>query len=462
MKRFLGGLSGRVFLAAGACAGLSAALGALLLLSLMIDQCLKRVAVLSPRMDPYLLERCERDAEELSRGFGDELEVNYYDAETLRPATSSAPPPDPELVARLAAGELVPSRMYFFAPWGGATLRRSAPRGPCSLVQFRWRVSQPERNQTVGLIFGVLALSVAGAVGLASFLAVRPITLRLQRLRRATEKLGGSAGYASAADSEADDLGQLSIYLDQAHTRIAADASKAALRTQALEQHLANVAHDLRTPIASLQLALEQLAGEKRTQDNELIRSLVDDVVYMDALIDNLYLACRLQDGADPLRGDARVELCALVDQVSRRFAALGRTRAIEVNGARPDSPVWARCNPAMAEQVLANLVHNAVSHGDPGGHAAIVLEATDDRFTITILDDGPGVPPAELPRIGERTFRSDEARQRDPHGGGLGLAIAGEVCRRADFTLSIAREEPRGLRVTVTGPRIERGDLPH
>lgn len=159
-----------------------------------------------------------------------------------------------------------------------------------------------------------------------------------------------------------------------------------------------------------------------------------------------------MEDGADPLRGDLRVDLGAVVDRLARRFAAIGRARGIEVHGGRPDAPVWARCNPAMAEQAIGNLAHNAVAHGEPGGHVAILLEATGGTFTLVVVDDGPGVPPADLPRIGERTFRSDDARQRDPRGTGLGLAIAGEVCRRAGFALAFAREEPRGLRATISG----------
>jgi signal transduction histidine kinase len=108
-----------------------------------------------------------------------------------------------------------------------------------------------------------------------------------------------------------------------------------------------------------------------------------------------------------------------------------------------------------MAEQALANLVHNAVAHGDPGGHVAILLEetASKETFTLTVVDDGPGVPPADLPKIGDRTFRTDEARRRDPKGGGLGLAITQEVCSRAGWIMTLAAEEPRGLRATIEGP---------
>lgn len=279
----------------------------------------------------------------------------------------------------------------------------------------------------------------------------------------ADERRAADSGYASAGDPEVDDIGQLSLLLDQAHARIAADAKSAAERQKALEQHLANVAHELRTPLASLQLTIEQLSKSTErtlerlsdasiTPSSEHVRNAIDDGVYMGALIGNLYLASQLQDGADPLAGDPRVNLCALVEQVTRRFALLGRARAIEVHCSRPDAAIWARCNPAMAEHVLANLVHNAVAYGDEGGHVAVLLTSADDRFTLQVVDDGPGVPPQELQKIGARTFRGDAARRRDSQGSGLGLAITSEVCRRADFTLQFAIEEPRGLRVTVTG----------
>lgn len=454
MTRILRGLSGRVFLAAAICAGLSVALVAVVMTSLFIEQTIKRIGVLTPQLDRISLAQCERDPLAYIAQHGPELDLNVYDGDTLAPAVAGAPL-DPLLLARLQAGEVAPTRMYFLNPWGGASLRRAADHGPCALVQLRWRLSTTERRYALLTIFGLLTFSIALAVGLASFFAVRPIALRLEKLRRATEQVGQAAGYASAADPARDDLGQLSALLDQAHARIAADAARMEARHRALEQHLANIAHDLRTPLASLQIALEQLAADAHPADDHgLVRGAIGDVVYMGSLIDNLYLACRLQEGADPLHGDLRVDLCAVVDRVARRFAAVGRTRGIEVHGARPDAALWARCNPAMAEQALANLVHNAVAHGDPGGHVAILLEETAPAsFSLTVVDDGPGVPPADLPKIGERTFRSDEARRRDPKGGGLGLAISQEVCSRAGFALTLAAEEPRGLRATIHGP---------
>lgn len=470
MSRLLGGLSGRVFVVAAIGSALTSALVIAVILNLTVSISLDRIAYLTPQLDPFLRQRCERDPTFFHRNPGPDIALDFYDIETLKPAVAGAPAVDPVLLARLKAGETVPGRFHWFQlpgqKRGGVSLRRVADSGPCSLLQLQWQLSRKYRNTAWVALLVMPTLGIALAVVVTSFLAVRPLSQRLARLRQATQVVGLDSGYASAADPELDDVGQLSLLLDQAHARIAADAKSAQERQKSLEQHLANVAHDLRTPLASLQLTIERLSGSTQltierladsssTPNSDLVRNAIDDVVYMGALIGNLYLACRLQDGADPLNGDPRVELCALVEQVTRRFAKLGRARAIDVECTHPDGQVLARCNPAMAEQVLANLVHNSLTHGDEGGHVAILLEATDEHFTLTVVDDGPGVPPADLPRIGERTFRSDAARQRDPQGGGLGLAITTEVCRLADFSLRFAREEPRGLRVTVSGRRV-------
>jgi signal transduction histidine kinase len=83
----------------------------------------------------------------------------------------------------------------------------------------------------------------------------------------------------------------------------------------------------------------------------------------------------------------------------------------------------------------------------------AVLLEVVRDAaFCITVVDDGPGVPPGELGRLAERSFRTSQARRRDPGGSGLGLAITAEICRRSGWTLRFEAERPRGLRVTIEG----------
>src|SRR5262249_20364407 len=111
------------------------------------------------------------------------------------------------------------------------------------------------------------------------------------------------------------------------------------------------------------------------------------------------------------------------------------------------------RCDARLAQQALGNLVQNAIGYADAGGHVVVLLEkAREGRFALTVVDDGPGVPPAELPRLGDRSFRSKEARQRDPRGSGLGLAITNEICTHYGWTLRFSSVQPRGLHVSIEG----------
>lgn len=111
------------------------------------------------------------------------------------------------------------------------------------------------------------------------------------------------------------------------------------------------------------------------------------------------------------------------------------------------------RCDYVAAEQAITNLLENAIAYGHPGGHLAVNLETRgNSSLLLEVLDDGPGVVPTELARLGERAFRADTARRRDPKGSGLGLAIVTEICHRFEFRLAFQAVEPRGLRVRIEG----------
>jgi two-component system sensor histidine kinase BaeS len=162
-----------------------------------------------------------------------------------------------------------------------------------------------------------------------------------------------------------------------------------------------------------------------------------------------------MEGGWNPATAAAEADLREIVANVTGRAAILARARGIAFEAALPDGPVLVRCDRFAAEQAISNLVENAVAYGDVGGHVAVVLDATRQGFTLSVIDDGPGVSTLELPLLGTRTFRADSARQRDPRGSGLGVAISHEVCRRSGWSLRFAHEQPRGLRATIEGSAV-------
>jgi signal transduction histidine kinase len=120
------------------------------------------------------------------------------------------------------------------------------------------------------------------------------------------------------------------------------------------------------------------------------------------------------------------------------------------LNHAVPEQPIIADADLTLLEQAVSNLVDNAVQYNRDGGHVAVVLDRQDRGFALTVTDDGPGVPEAELGSLTSRRFRGTEARSRRPDGQGIGLSIVAEAADRLGFRLSFSRPESGGLMATI------------
>ena len=420
-------------------------------------------------------ERCEADPRRWSFSSSDGSKLYAYDASTLRSHNPDALPLDKFLYGQIQGGELYPGRLYFvpttpeaFRSFGGSILVRVADGGPCAFIQLSWPLRFAERFR-VGVVF--LLTLLVGCVGLISFMisrfALTPLLKRIseleamaRRVGREGETLSPSSPHAQAAPR--DELDLIASALEDAHVRILEDADTLRQRQDALERHISEITHDLRTPLTALGLALETLAlgsdepaGLARTKDEEEALSVaIQELSYMSSLIDNLRLGLDLRDGALPRR-EALVDLTEIAEKVARRQLLAARQRQISLNCAYPDLPIYVWADPLMAEQVVTNLVQNAIMYNDPGGNVALVLDETAEGWRLFVLDDGPGVLPEHLESLATRTFRSDAARSRNPSGDGLGLAIVHAVCQRYAWSLRFETEDARdgrGLRVEITG----------
>lgn len=383
--------------------------------------------------------------------------VYGYDSHGQRPSHPAAPPIDPELLARARAGETVASSLRWRPPFGGAVLVSTGRSGPCALLGLAWRTGAETSDRHLGLVLGLLVgLAFASGLG-AILLAIWPLRRRIAALDRAAHDIGDAQRFRPVDDPVDDALGRLAQRITASHHHIVAAAAALDAHATALEDHLADVAHDVRTPLSALQLRLEALMDEGQTDARAgRVLAALDDVLYLSSLVENLRLGSRL---SDPAARDAfDVDLGPIVRRVVDRFSALGGLRDVIVRGSWPDAPVVAHCDPAAAEQALTNLVQNAVVHGRPRGAVTVILDRIDAGFELAVVDDGPGVPPAALPRLAERRFRAGGARTRGAHGSGLGLAIVAAVCDRHGWTLGFDSLEPHGLRVVIRGPCADPG----
>lgn len=369
------------------------------------------------------LTRCERDPASWRLEGPGGAQLWAYDSTTLRSRNPAAPPLPPKLGMALAQSQSVLRQDGLGR--GGLVAVRLAARSPCGIVAAELR---PLIDRSGALWFFVLGGLVAASIGgtIAALASARP----LRELQAAQSALEATAQALARSRDE-------------------------------LQQQIADVAHDVRTPIASLQLAIEQAlsatqSGAQRDEVETCLQRAVTDVVYVGALIGNLRLASELRSGVDPTRGTT--DLCEVVEHAALRARFVARQKRCALEIAVPDQPIRVDGNPIAIAQAVSNVLDNSVTYTDAGGHVAVVLEAHGERgFQLTVVDDGPGVASADLPRLGARTFRSDEARKRDARGSGLGLAITSEVCRRLGWLLTFAHEEPRGLRVRMRGCTHER-----
>lgn len=398
---------------------------------------------------------CVDDPRRFGSVLADGSSLFAYDRRTGASANRAAPPVDRALLDEVQRGAAYAAKTNLILGRGTMVIAIDRP-APCDAFQVHWTTTSELRLRTTLSFALILAMGIAVAVAAGGFWVVRPLLRRLEHASSLAARVGrGDAVMELLSTGSSavvrDELAEVEDALREAHARILADREEIESKNRALAEHLADVAHDLKTPLSSLQLELEAMSSKVEGEElRAVLARAISDVVYLDSLVANLRVASEIEDGEQGARRSQRVELGALLERCISRVTPLARRRSIEVGFARPDDPVWASGDVLHIERALMNLLQNAVAHHDVPegeGHVAAVLERDGDHWELRISDDGPGVVPTALPTIAERRKKS-----RSGDGEGLGLAIVVAVCARENIALRWSREEPRGLRVTLRG----------
>lgn len=342
---------------------------------------------------------------------------------------------------------------------GPSLVVSAAPSGPCTTLLARIPIRSGERRAQAQTLMVVLV-----SVGLAVLLSGIPLVSRLRRLE-ARVRASADSQYAEAVPIEGrDEIAAVAAAFNEARDAVRAQMAEARTRAEDLRRHVANTAHDVGTPLTTLQGTLAELerAGPGTPATVALIHDAMREAHYMASLLRNLSTVVALD-----ARGEASVvtpiDLSVVVDRVVARHAAMARAHEVSLNHATPGHSVVVEGDPTLAEQLLSNLVDNAIRYNRPGGKVAVVLDI--DRggaFDLSVTDDGPGVPEEELTQLTRRWYRGDQARTRRPEGTGLGLAIAAEAAARLSMRLEFVRPGHGGfeawLRPAVPQARADAG----
>ncbi|MGH3326191.1 MAG: sensor histidine kinase [Streptomycetales bacterium] len=232
-------------------------------------------------------------------------------------------------------------------------------------------------------------------------------------------------------------------------------------RTEAKRVHamrsdfVANVSHELKTPVGALALLAEALLGA--SDDPAGVRRFAERMQHeaerLSALVQELIDLSRLE-ADDPLREPKPVEIDAVVAEAVDRTGAVAAARSIElVTGG--DTALRVLGNAPQLAMALGNLVENAVNYSSERTRVAIGVRRTGNLVEIAVADQGVGIPGRDLTRIFERFYRVDQARSRDTGGTGLGLSIVKHVAANHGGEVSVWSVEGSGSTFTLRLPLI-------
>src|SRR5690242_13067166 len=219
---------------------------------------------------------------------------------------------------------------------------------------------------------------------------------------------------------------------------------------------VANVSHELKTPLTSIAGYAETLATEASagTQTERFAQIILNNAKRMQRLVDDLLDLSRIESGRwqpDPQRVDVR----ALAGDVWAVFSDRAGERRIQFTAAAGDVH-HLTADPDALRQVLTNLFDNALRHTPPGGRITVALEPAAGGVTLAVTDTGSGIAPEHLPRIFERFYRADPGRSREEGGTGLGLAIVKHLVEAHGGRVEARSSLGRGTTIRIFFPAAD------
>jgi signal transduction histidine kinase len=271
---------------------------------------------------------------------------------------------------------------------------------------------------------------LVGTVLALSLLAVRWVTRPLSTLATAAEKLGEDINRPPLPDKGPTEVRRAAKAFNTMQSRLARFIAD---RTRVF----AAMSHDLKTPLTRLQLRTEML------DDTELRAKFTKDIDEMESMIAQTLDFMRDGAASEPAQP---VDVTALLESLQTDYQDAGHGFEIRGAAARPISG-----RPRALRRCLANLLDNALRYG---GSARIEIEERPRELALRVLDEGPGIPEADLEHAFEPFFRGEASRSRETGGTGLGLGIARNIARAHGGDVTLKNRPGGGLEATLVLPR--------
>jgi signal transduction histidine kinase len=303
------------------------------------------------------------------------------------------------------------------------------------------------RALTQSLTWGSFAAVLLAAV--LSYVMSRHISAPLTRMRHASRRIAAGR-YSERLDPVAPgEIGELA----ESFNAMARSLEETEARRAEL---MGNVAHEARTPLSGLRGNLEGLQDGLFDLADGTLEVSLEQVARLERLVDDLSLLSRVEAGQERVQPEV-VDLAAVLERATRdlrpRFDAKGVALHLSVPGG-----VEALADPLRTQQVVVNLLTNALRHTPSGGAVRVRAKRTAAGAAVYVADEGEGIAPEALPHVFERFYRGDRSRAaRDGGGSGIGLTIAKHFVEAQGGEIGVESEVGRGSTFSFTLPTPHR-----
>jgi signal transduction histidine kinase len=305
-----------------------------------------------------------------------------------------------------------------------------------------------------------VGLLLSGLVGL---FIVRLLVTRLGAMGTLAARVAEGDLSVRIGDTSGDEIGRIAGQLDLMTERLRQARDQIAATEEQRRQLFADITHELATPLTSIRANAETLLDPgvplSDADRTRYVQGVLAESRRLDRLIRDLFDLARLEAGASPLERE-RLDWVALCRNTTERFEPRFVRAGLTLTWRERESEAWIDADGHRMEQVLENLLSNALHYVPSGGHVDIRLTRTvmdAPRFRLEVTDDGPGLAEDELSRVFERFHRGADVRgtgvSREVGGTGLGLAIVREVVTRHGGRVEARAHQPTGLTIRIDMP---------
>jgi signal transduction histidine kinase len=347
------------------------------------------------------------------------------------PGQSAGPPPDRpwESAPVFSAGEQV----------GRVAVLARFPR------ERFWRELGP-RMLTAGV--GVLVIGMA----LVAVTVFGPARRRLRAVQDAAERLGTGDPAARAPEQGGDEVTAVAQSFNRMAEELERRAAALDASDRARRQLLADVSHELMTPLTAMRGYIETLSMHELSLDAttraKYLGIIEDETHRLERIVGDLLDVAKLESGGITLRHE-HVTVQALFDRVRARHGREAAARDIGIRATVGDGADMLLGDPDRLEQALQNLVANAMRHTPNGGRIDLSSMRTDAGLVVVVRDNGGGIPADHLPHIFDRFYKADLSR-RAASGSGLGLSIVKAIVERHGGTITARNDAGAVFEITI------------